>query len=400
MKKQSKGITLVALVITIIILLILAGITISQLTGNGLFENAKLAKQKYENAQEYEQEQLDKYMDSINGKNLPENTTDTDIEIDTETSVQKELLYLATTGNQYIYTGVVPNQDTKVEIKFQLLSTKAQFMYGSRKTLESKSYCLAYGSKESQSGFRSDYNTVQKIVSTEYSEIYTMKSDKNNFYINDNLIYSHTYKEFSSPNELVLFNTDTNGSINNSYCAEIRFYHCKIWDGDSLVRELIPVIDNEGVVCVYDKVEQKLYYAEYGSEEEEFLSDTEFEQRMAIATTSKQYVDTGIKPNQDTTVEMKCKLNSSSDQFFFGARTGSKSKTFSCCYLSNAIRFDYNTVQTSCKSYSVGNIYTIKQAKNSFYINDNLVGSTTEGTFDGDYNLYLFATNTARNSIV
>ena len=54
MRKQAKGITLVALVITIILLLILAGITISQLSGSGLFENAKLAEEKSKNAQEQE----------------------------------------------------------------------------------------------------------------------------------------------------------------------------------------------------------------------------------------------------------------------------------------------------------------------------------------------------------
>ena len=43
--KSSKGITLVALVITIIILLILAGISISALTNTGIFGKAKDAKQ-------------------------------------------------------------------------------------------------------------------------------------------------------------------------------------------------------------------------------------------------------------------------------------------------------------------------------------------------------------------
>lgn len=43
--KNSKGITLVALVITIIILLILAGISISALTNTGIFQKAKEAKQ-------------------------------------------------------------------------------------------------------------------------------------------------------------------------------------------------------------------------------------------------------------------------------------------------------------------------------------------------------------------
>ena len=50
--KKNTGITLVALVVTIIILLILAGISIATLTGSGLFENAKLAKEKSDKAQE------------------------------------------------------------------------------------------------------------------------------------------------------------------------------------------------------------------------------------------------------------------------------------------------------------------------------------------------------------
>lgn len=46
MRKSENGITLIVLVITIVILLILAGITIIQLTGNGIFEKAKFAKER------------------------------------------------------------------------------------------------------------------------------------------------------------------------------------------------------------------------------------------------------------------------------------------------------------------------------------------------------------------
>lgn len=50
LKNKNAGITLVALIVTIIILLILAGITIAQLTGNGIFEKSKLAKMRSEYA--------------------------------------------------------------------------------------------------------------------------------------------------------------------------------------------------------------------------------------------------------------------------------------------------------------------------------------------------------------
>ena len=46
MKTNEKGITLIALVITIIVLLILAGVSISMLTGdNGIITQAQRAKE-------------------------------------------------------------------------------------------------------------------------------------------------------------------------------------------------------------------------------------------------------------------------------------------------------------------------------------------------------------------
>ena len=62
----NKGITLVALVITIIILLILAGVAITTLTQTGLFENAKQAKNAMENAQNEENTILSDYSSEIN----------------------------------------------------------------------------------------------------------------------------------------------------------------------------------------------------------------------------------------------------------------------------------------------------------------------------------------------
>ena len=59
--KSQKGITLVALVITIIVLLILAGISIASLTGSGLFEKSKEAKNATENAQVKENTTLNQY---------------------------------------------------------------------------------------------------------------------------------------------------------------------------------------------------------------------------------------------------------------------------------------------------------------------------------------------------
>lgn len=66
MKEKNKGITLIALIITIIILLILAGISISALTQTGLFEKAKQAEPKSKEAQEQENAPLGNYENELN----------------------------------------------------------------------------------------------------------------------------------------------------------------------------------------------------------------------------------------------------------------------------------------------------------------------------------------------
>lgn len=59
MKKQNKGITLVSLVVTIIILIILAGVSINAILGeNGIITIAKQAKENMQKVQTDEQGQL------------------------------------------------------------------------------------------------------------------------------------------------------------------------------------------------------------------------------------------------------------------------------------------------------------------------------------------------------
>ena len=65
-KSSAKGITLIALVITIIVLLILAGVSISMLTGdNGIITQAQKAKEKTEEAKIREEQQLESLLNKI-----------------------------------------------------------------------------------------------------------------------------------------------------------------------------------------------------------------------------------------------------------------------------------------------------------------------------------------------
>ncbi len=74
--KQAKGITLIALVITIIVLLILAGVTISMLTGeNGILKQATSAKDKTDKSEFEEQVKLAVMASKVNDEGVIDLTT-------------------------------------------------------------------------------------------------------------------------------------------------------------------------------------------------------------------------------------------------------------------------------------------------------------------------------------
>lgn len=86
MKKEKKGITLIALVITIIVLLILAGVTIAALTGdNGILTNATEAQSKQADAT---------VVDAIS---LAWNEYQIEIQVSTEEVIKSEIKIASTT---------------------------------------------------------------------------------------------------------------------------------------------------------------------------------------------------------------------------------------------------------------------------------------------------------------
>ena len=69
-EKKERGITLIALVITVVVMLILAGVAISAIVGgDGLFSKVKEAVGVYENATQKEEEELSNLINEIENYN-------------------------------------------------------------------------------------------------------------------------------------------------------------------------------------------------------------------------------------------------------------------------------------------------------------------------------------------
>ena len=117
MKKSEDGITLVALVVTIIILLIISGVGITVLTQTGLLEKTKEAKKITENATEEENSTLGKYENTINQLTSSRNS-DSNIKVESLINKTDELYNKSDSG--YIfntptsYSNITSNNNIKL----------------------------------------------------------------------------------------------------------------------------------------------------------------------------------------------------------------------------------------------------------------------------------------------
>ena len=165
--------------------------------------------------------------------------------------------YIESTGTQYIDTGVDPTQNTRVEIKF--LSKEAdKFVYGSRTSSSSSNkHCYNHNSTTKvYPQFYSFSSAVSKNVL--FNEVYTLKNGKEGFYLNDTLLKTYTYSDFTSTLNMYLFGLNQNRALERGFVGNI--YYCKIYENDVLVRDLKPCKDGMDIYCMYDEVNKRFYY--------------------------------------------------------------------------------------------------------------------------------------------
>ena len=110
-KLKEKGITLLSLIVTVVILLILVGVTIGQITGNkGLFNRVRKTVSQYENTQEQE----DAGMVELETMLEEEREKEEEEELQPTTANPKDVLRGQTyyTGDKIFSTGSMPNNGT------------------------------------------------------------------------------------------------------------------------------------------------------------------------------------------------------------------------------------------------------------------------------------------------
>lgn len=172
----------------------------------------------------------------------------------------KKLDYIETTGTQFIDTGVILDQDSRIVTTLQLTaSVSGQNLYGARYRVVNRDFSARTQSSRWQAQYGGEYGTVsQEEFPHKYpsdNEIHVIDHGAS-FYLDGEFIKTYEPATFSTPN------TCTVGAINASngrlYC-KCRFYTFMIYDNGVLMRDYVPCKDPGGNIGMYDTVNAVFY---------------------------------------------------------------------------------------------------------------------------------------------
>jgi hypothetical protein len=173
-----------------------------------------------------------------------------------------EVAYIQSDGAQYIDSLFVPNQDTRVVCEVSFVTADGyRAIFGAWTT----GYTNAYAAQAHPNDyFVSFYGTYNDRIKADSSGVviapgskYLIDKNKNVFNFNGSSV-THPYTALAPPCSLYIFAENTEGAPED--ITALRIYSFKIYDNGTLARDFIPVLDFNGVACLYDKVTRKLFY--------------------------------------------------------------------------------------------------------------------------------------------
>lgn len=233
----------------------------------------------------------------------------------------EEVDYIQSTGTQYIDTGVKPNANTKVLAEYYVsIPTKGSYIVGCYGISNTNRFQFNHGSSYF-CGYGSSYNNSTTGATTLANR--TLEISAGTFKV-DNVSVATISSSFdSNAINMYMFANNANGSV-ASISSGLRIYSFEIYDNNSLVRDFQPIKLSTGEYCMLDKVENKLYH---NAGTGDFIGD-DYEPTYLeyIESTGTQYIDTGIKANDNTGVEIEFKAMTTTNQVFLGALEPSVSR--------------------------------------------------------------------------
>ena len=177
-----------------------------------------------------------------------------------------EVEYIEADGEQYIDTGYVPKQNTRVLMLFDATGsgTDISGLMGARKDTDSEAYTvwLFEGNKIGGQYENNAYDS--NPIELDYNQRILYDFDNDRLWAGtENVRYKQDTENYPAPEcNLTLFAVNTNGNVDTRR-AKGKLYLCQIYEDETLIRDYVPTV-YEGKACLYDKVNDTYTYSSSG----------------------------------------------------------------------------------------------------------------------------------------
>jgi len=210
------------------------------------------------------------------------------------------LLYIESSGTQYIDTGFKPNQDTRIVFDGYNDATNSGWTFGGCTSLTSNQFMFSCSSANS---FR--YGSTGVSLANVPIGHFVADLNKNTYKLN-NETGSLSSQTFSCPYTAYLFKVNSAGTASTgSFIGKL--YSCQIYDNGTLVRDFVPCLNVSGKSGLYDKV-NGVFYGNAGTGEFMYSVSRKlpdgYTQLEYIESSGTQYIDTGIIGKAGVTMEL------------------------------------------------------------------------------------------------
>lgn len=162
-----------------------------------------------------------------------------------------KLDYIEVTGTQYIDTGFVPNQDTRIVCEFMYKGGNG--VYGARNTVSTRNFSMRVINGYWQFGYGD--GVTSGTIASETKNWHVADQNKNTLYIDGELAATREYVTFSAPKSIAI------GAIKagSMYYGEGLYRDFRVYDNGVLVRDMIPCKNPDGKIGMYDTLNAKFY---------------------------------------------------------------------------------------------------------------------------------------------
>lgn len=167
-------------------------------------------------------------------------------------------------GYQFIRTGIVPNQDTKVVVTFKTSTFNDAALFGARESTSLNKFGVFLSNSTTIHG---QFNTESLPAEVDdYTALsVTVELSRGGLMRDGVVIAEFIEAEFEAPVEMTVGTYNTNETLDTRYFKGL-IYKIEVWQGEEQVLDLIPCVDEQIQPCFYNTLTGVCYYNDgYGT---------------------------------------------------------------------------------------------------------------------------------------